>query len=204
MSYNQSFTPLARYNDTSLDLVFKYPGGQINFRSFLVVNEAENLPLVFFRGTALAERCVLFGLLARDSDGVPLFPRRFGTENALEDARVATEYGKYDGILIAEIAQEVGLLERIKAQLRAFNELVTRGSDEDEKDPEDVLSIREIRADVARQMGYNPREIGFWDLLDLGEILASYRRESESYKKPKRSVWRDNRSAEQQKSKRGR
>ena len=202
MTFAPSFTPTTRYQDTSLDLIFEHDKGQVNFRSFLIVNEAEILPSVFFKGTTMAQRCVLFGYLVRDTNGVPLFPRRFGLENALVDARVDEEFAKYNGCLINQIAVKVGLLEHIERQLKTFNRLVIPDKKEEEdKDPENVLSIREIRADVARQMGYNPREIGYWDLLDLGEILASFRRESESYKNPKRSVIRDNRPESERKAK---
>ena len=176
-------------------------GEQINFRSFLIVNEAAILPQYFFQGTAVAQNCVLFGLLARDVDGKPLFPRRFGPQNRVEDNLANNEFKDYNGLLIHQIATKMGLLDRIRRQLEAFNELVS-GKEEDKDDDEEegeILSIEEIMQDVARNLGYPPSEIGYWDLMDMGGILASYRRETRTHKKSKRGVIRDYRTPEERK-----
>lgn len=191
--------PHLKYQDTSLDLVYKYKGGQINFRSFLIVNEAEILPSYFFLGSSVAQRCVLFGFLARDANGVPLYPRRFGIENEHEDAEIKDEYGTQNGLLINQIATKVKLLERINRQLKAFNYIVAGDKEDDEEDDGKILSLGELKQDVARTLGYTPTEIGFWDLMDFGGILSSYRRQAEAYKSPKRGVIRDYRTKDERK-----
>lgn len=127
--YLKSLTP-----GKDQDLIHEYEGGQINLRSYLSVDECEALPPKFFHATEVAQRCVLFGLLARYPNGVQMFPRQFGDEGEEDNKKVTQEYGSLNGLAINQIAIKVGLLGHISHKLRSFSyiEPETEAVDENE------------------------------------------------------------------------
>lgn len=124
---------LQSFIDTSTDLVYEYEGGQINFRPWLKVKEMEALPPIFWLASHYAQRCILFGLLSRSPDGQPLFPRQFGEEFDAMNQKTIEDFGEYNGSAINAIAEEVGLLEVVKEQLKYARKILNPENEEDPK-----------------------------------------------------------------------
>lgn len=127
LQYLDSLTP-----GVEDDLVYKYEGGQINFRSYLTVDEVEDLREDFFVATDFAKATVLFQALARMPDGRRLFPRPTGVENEAKRKEADAKFGHLNGPAIVAIAKEVGLVKHCVAQLISYPS-IDGGKDEDPK-----------------------------------------------------------------------
>ena len=128
--YLQSLAP-----GMDADLVHKYDGGEVRFRTFLTTDECQVLPIEFFKATRLAQNNILFGLLARASNGMELFPRMFGlqVDNVEESERLTKEFGALDGLALHQIANDVGLVDVIWEKLNSRSYLPPKVEDENEE-----------------------------------------------------------------------
>ena len=116
--YLKSLTP-----GVESDFIYKYDGGQINLRSYLTVDECEALPMKFYEAPNVAQRCILFGLLARYPNRIQMFPRDFANNDEEQSKRVDEEFGGLNGLAINQIVTKVGLLEDIFLKFKTFNYL---------------------------------------------------------------------------------
>ena len=121
--------------DTTNDLVWKYDGGQINFRTHFNGRDAELLPDVWFRGIRFQMNLVLFRMLARHPNGLPLFPLQPGEEHEKRNTQVLEEFDSLNAQAMNRIVEKLGLLDIILAQMERYPAIDGEDPQEDEEDP---------------------------------------------------------------------
>ena len=117
--------------DTSGDLVYKYEGGQINFRTYFTGADAELLPDIWFKGIRFQMSLVLFRMMARHPNGLPMFPMQPGIEHEKRNMEVFEEFLSLNAQAMFRIVEKVGLLDIVLAQMERYPEI-------DGEEPEDT------------------------------------------------------------------